>query len=177
MTCSTRGSLKRGSSRSWSARLRRMSVPLPRLCSQHQALLSSVRLDRDVPIYAGGSDLDCNGLQLWSGVACDGPLYKAEVTGAVGRELTGEPGLLLQPGQCRQAILVSTAKKVKLSARAESATGALDHHLVAAFGKQIAIDESEESTWAITGADQNRRRRAVATCGFAAVWQNSACRM
>src|SRR6266566_2910138 len=41
------------------------------------------------------TDLDGHGLQLRSSVACDSPLHKAEITGTIGRERAGEPGLLL----------------------------------------------------------------------------------
>src|SRR5271157_2664196 len=98
---------------------------------------------------------------------CDGPLHIAKITGAICRELSIEPGLLLQPGHGCQAIVVFTDKRVKVPTRAESATSALNHHLIATFSKQIAVVKSEESASPIAGADQDRRQSACTTWDIA----------
>ncbi len=108
-------------------------------------------------VEIGSRHLGEQRFEFGSGVGGHSPLDKAEITGAQRGKLAREPGLLLDPRDGGQPVVVLVAAVAKLASRPGGAAAALDQHLVAALGVGQRHHAPDKATPAIRGADQQHR--------------------
>src|SRR4051812_6810402 len=89
------------------------------------------------------------------------PLNQAQVARANGSQRARKPGLLFQPVERIEAIMLLVAERVKFASRPERASAALHQHLEAALGKGTSKYPGKDPGAAIRAAHQDGWRVAM----------------